>query len=162
MKRLFIALLVFGLAFAVFPEEIPGTGLELLQEEGELDNGVASYATADEVTVAIVTTEPLTVSEWEEIEDGYISREMNTKVANGVEYYYLCETLEGKMQCYMDVVQNEVYYLIYVSVLGGTESQALDIGVKIHQAVIGSDFSSSCCSTGLILAILSLFVFFRR
>lgn len=168
MKRTFIFLLIMGLLFAAVPQSIPGTGLKLLENQTESGGEIGYYATDDQVTIAVLARQSMSSSEWNNLERQYISGGLATKTDSGVKYYYTCEETEGEMECSSDMYSNGKYFIIDVNVLGGTESDAVDIIIKIGREAVKTGGaatqlpSGTGCLPGAILVMLVTIVVFRN
>ncbi|MDD5022772.1 MAG: hypothetical protein PHU63_01250 [Candidatus ainarchaeum sp.] len=168
MKNVLFALLILGLVFSgAFPDTISGTQLEIKNSNGETSSGSAEYSTSDEITMVKVETESLTESQWKTEEELYISYGWSKKTSNGFEYFYKCQTYNdyytvSEAYCFIDSYQNGVWYKVDVSILSGTQSEALDTGITVIENLTSG--AGVCCPLGLMfLGIASSgLVFFNR
>lgn len=171
MKTILIFLITMGLLFAggQFPQEIPGTGLKMLESTGDASAGSANYATDDGVTVAILAAETISSSEWNNIKDQYEESGISKKIDSGVTYYYFCEKTGEETQCFMDCYKNGVYYTIDLSTIGGSETQTLNTGLTAGRTITqqggGAGDGSPipcCCSSVLLVGLFTVLAVARK
>ncbi|MBU0590578.1 hypothetical protein KKF81_04790 [Candidatus Micrarchaeota archaeon] len=158
MKLIMIMLVFAGLAFSatVFPQTIPGTGLEILDSNGDMNSGTAHYSTSDEKTIAIVSTEPMSYADWNEITQTYDEGQVEKKIVGNHEYYYVCDDLVGEIQCYMDIYVDSTYYTIDISSLDSTKAETLQVGISIGEYILKDEEKEQllCCPSTALLALL--------
>lgn len=154
MKKLILLLLVLGLVFADgFPTSIPGTDLVLHDSGGNLYDGVAAYKNYGD-TESSMDTEPMGAGEWETKESWYNTggEVWGVTTIEGITYYYQCgedfeEILEGEYQeyvyCWVETYYDTAFYIsdgtffnVDTYIDDGEEADALDISIKVAQAVI--------------------------
>lgn len=162
MKKIFVLFLILGLVFAgPFPDKISGTELILLESSGDTTNGEAYYGSEGEVELIKIVAVPTTASDWVSEEQAYIDYGWNKKTVSGVDYYYLCETYYDfgeEAYCFVDSYQNGIWYMVDSSILGGTQTESLNLGVTVTQRIVGGD---GLCPLGLLLLGFASLEFLR-
>ncbi|MFA5050305.1 MAG: hypothetical protein WC501_04825 [Candidatus Micrarchaeia archaeon] len=167
MKWFVLFILILGLSFSAtaFPDKISNTNLEIMPEytSGTVENGLAYYSTSDQVTIAIISAEPMSASDWNGIKEGYISKNIEKKsTSGGIEFYSECMSGEyDDYLCFTDVYKDGIYYNFDVSILDGNKAKNIQETEKIINSFFFKPGSTDPCTLptlGIILLFPAIYL----
>lgn len=158
IKKLIILFLVLGVVFAAgsFPPQISGTDLLLFESHGNTTDGDAVYANEAQTAFVGIVMEPMSSEQWESGKSVYDEYGWSTKTEEGIEYYYHCESVFEESYCFVDFYKNEIYYMMDVYLLEGSNSEAIELGIKVGKQISGGEEMSEICSCPVALVLLGL------
>lgn len=169
-KLLIGVLLVVNLLFAnSFPETIDGTDLELVEYEGDLEEGGAAYyESSDGKDIVSVSITAISSSEWEDAIETAEYYGIDKKTEDGVDYYYICESAQyydsSATGSYCSVVfyHNEMAYGVSAYSETASTSETLDLAITVGKRMMGSIWDQIfCCPAVLGLVALVPLGFLR-